>query len=67
MPLDGTAKIQFIEGLTNDLLKSVPNPSAEVRDGMRDYATSLYERISKLVKESNLIDSNGNDTGIKLR
>jgi hypothetical protein len=67
MPLDGNSRTQFIEGLTADLLKSVPNPSAEVRDGMRDYATSMYERIVALVKESNLIDPNGNDTGIKLR
>jgi hypothetical protein len=67
MPLDGNSRTRFIEGLTADLLKSVPNPSAEVRDGMRDYATSMYERIVALVKASNLIDSNGSDTGIKLR
>ena len=67
MPLDGNSRTQFIEGLAADLLNSVPNHSAEVRDGMRDYATSMYERIVALVKASNLIDPNGNDTGIKLK
>jgi hypothetical protein len=66
MPLDGNSRTQFIEGLAADLLKSVPNPSAEVRDGMRDYATSMYERIVALVKESSLIYPNGNDTGLKI-
>lgn len=68
MPLDGAARTRFIEGLTNDLLKNVPDPSAEVRAGMREYATNLYERIAALVKESTVFNSNdGTESVLKLK
>ncbi len=68
MPLTGIARNQFIEGLTSDLLKNVPDPSTEVRNGMREYATSLYERITALVKESTVFNASDNsDTSFKLK
>jgi hypothetical protein len=68
MPLTGIARNRFIEGLTSDLLKNIPDPSAEVRDGMREYATSLYERITALVKESTIFNASDNsDTSLKLK
>lgn len=60
MALTGIAKTEFIEGLTKDLLKNMPEPSPEVRAGMVEYATALYERIHDLIRHADIVDRYGN-------
>jgi hypothetical protein len=48
-------KDKFIKGLTDDLLKSMNNPSEEVKKGMEDWCTTMYTRIAELVTEATIV------------
>lgn len=67
MALDGLARERFISELTRQLLKGQKDPSGDVVAGMRDYATTLYENIAKLIRSADIINNVGDTTDLKLK
>ena len=59
MPLNQKAKDEFIKELADDLLRKVPNPSAEVKSGMEEYTASLYKHIAKLILSTTVTNPDG--------
>jgi hypothetical protein len=59
MAITDEVKEQFINGMVLDMLKDIKDPSAEVVEGMKKYATGMYNRISTLVKAASVLDQNG--------
>jgi hypothetical protein len=59
MAITDEVKEQFINGMVLDMLKDIKDPSAEVVEGMKKYATGMYNRISTLVKAASVLDQSG--------
>lgn len=60
-------KQEFIEGIVQDMTKDLQNPSSEVKDGMKKYATDLCNRITTLIQSASVLDSAGADLSYSIR
>ena len=68
MPLNQAAKNEFVQKMVRDLTKKNPNPTAEIRAGIEEYAADLHDRIVELIKSSTVWNSNdGSDTSFRIR
>jgi hypothetical protein len=59
MAITEEVKEQFINGMVLDMLKDIKDPSEDVVEGMKKYATGMYNRISTLIKSASLLDQAG--------
>ena len=67
MPLNSDAEKEFINDLTDALLKKVPNPSAEVTAGMKEWSTTMCTQIVKLIKNTSITNPDGSVSLLKLK
>jgi hypothetical protein len=67
MAIDKKAKQAFIDGVVQDQLKNIPNPSKEVKDGMEKYATGLCNRITDLLRELTVVNPDGTESTLKIK
>jgi len=67
MAIDKKAKQAFIDGVVQDQLKNIPNPSQEVKDGMEKYAAGLCDRIVDLLGELTIVNSDGTKSTLKIK
>jgi multisubunit Na+/H+ antiporter MnhE subunit len=67
MPLNQKAKDEFIKELADDLIKKVPNPSAEVKSSMEEYSATLYKHISKLILSATITNTDGTASSLTIK
>ena len=67
MPLNQKAKDEFIKELADDILKKVPNPSAEVKRSMEEYSATLYKHISKLILSATITNTDGSTSPLTIK
>ena len=59
MAITEKVKQEFINGMVLDMLKDIKDPSEDVVEGMKKYATGMYNRIETLIKSASLLDQAG--------
>ena len=59
MAITDEVKQAFIDGMVADMLADIKDPSEDVVASMKKHATSMYNRISTLIKAASVLGQNG--------